>query len=92
MKGVLRERSTKPPSSTLIFAPATDEDTKTTRQRARTIELHGIRVPLASPEETIAHKGVYGSKQNLDDARASGTASKERSTSSSATNEAKISA
>lgn len=48
--------------------PATDDDTKKTLDRAREIEFHGHEIPMASPEETIAHKLLFGSEQDIEDA------------------------
>lgn len=50
--------------------PVTDTDTRRTLDNAEEITYHGRTVPLASPDETIAHKLLYGSDQDLADAEA----------------------
>lgn len=48
--------------------PATDEDARRTLDDRRKVTVAGRTVPVASPEETIAHKLLYGSEQDLRDA------------------------
>jgi hypothetical protein len=48
--------------------PATDADTRRTLDDRRLVEVADRRVPVASPEETVAHKLLYGSEQDLADA------------------------
>lgn len=48
--------------------PATDADTRRTLSSSEQVELHGETIPVASPEETIAHKLLYASEQDIQDA------------------------
>lgn len=48
--------------------PATDPDTRRTLADRRHVEVAGRSVPVASPEETVAHKLLYASEQDLEDA------------------------
>lgn len=48
--------------------PATDEAAKATVEGGRHLEVDGHDVVVASPEDTIAHKLVFGSEQDIADA------------------------
>lgn len=45
-------------------------DNKISIKEARSAEFHGVNIKLDSPESLIAHKIVFGSQQDLEDASA----------------------
>lgn len=48
--------------------PASSDIDQQTIQEARTVEVEGRTIAIAGPEETIAHKLLYASEQDLADA------------------------
>ena len=51
------------------LVPATEDAALATLRHARLVKVESEEVPIASPEDTIAHKLRFGAEQDLEDAR-----------------------